>query len=182
MLCEDAIDPAAMAGELVARMHEQHAAQIEAFAFSMLRSREDAEDATQLTFLNAFNSLRSGGQPAHELSWLYCIARNVCLNRIRTRKRKQADTLDGVDVASSRGLEDALDQRLHAMALRHALDRLPSQQRTAIVMRELQGATHSEIASALDTTSGAVESLLFRARRHLARSLQPLHAPVAVAA
>ncbi|MBC7461396.1 MAG: sigma-70 family RNA polymerase sigma factor, partial [Thermoleophilia bacterium] len=56
--------------------------------------------------------------------------------------------------------------------LRAALERLPEQQRKAIVLRELQGASYAEIAAALETTQGAVESLIFRARRQLATSLR----------
>jgi RNA polymerase sigma factor (sigma-70 family) len=139
---------------------------------SMLRNREDAEDAVQTTFMYAYNSRTDGRVPRQEASWLFRIARNVCLNRIRTHTRKPAGSLDGIDIASSRGVEDQLDQHLHAVALRVALERLPEQQRKAIVLRELQGASYAEIAEALDTTQGAVESLIFRARRQLASSIR----------
>jgi RNA polymerase sigma factor (sigma-70 family) len=153
-------------------LHEEFAQRLFAYAMSMLRNREDAEDAVQTTFMNAYNSLSDGRAPRQEASWLFRIARNVCLNRIRTHTRKPAGSLDGIDVASSRGVEDQLDQHLHAVALRAALERLPEQQRKAIVLRELQGATYAEIADALDTTQGAVESLIFRARRQLATSIR----------
>jgi RNA polymerase sigma-70 factor (ECF subfamily) len=153
-------------------LHGEFASRLFAYALSMLRNREDAEDAVQTTFMNAYNSLVDGRMPRQEASWLFRIARNVCLNRIRTHTRKPAGSLDGIDVASSRGVEEQLDQHLHAVALRTALERLPEQQRKAIVLRELKGASYAEIADALETTQGAVESLIFRARRQLATSIR----------
>ncbi len=156
----------------IEQLHGEFSSRLFAYAMSMLRNREDAEDAVQTTFMNAYNSLVDGRLPRQEASWLFRIARNVCLNRIRTHTRKPAGSLDGIDVAASRGVEEQLDQHLHAVALRTALERLPEQQRKAIVLRELQGASYAEIASALDTTQGAVESLIFRARRQLASSIR----------
>lgn len=153
-------------------LHEEYRQKIFSFALSMLRSREDAEDAVQTTFMNAYNSLVAGQLPRQEASWLFRITRNVCLNRIRTTQRKPSQTIEGIELASSHGIEEQVEQRLHARALRSALDRLPKTQRTAIVMRELQGASYTEIALALDTTQGAVESLIFRARRQLAVSIR----------
>lgn len=154
------------------QLHELFASRLLAYTMTMLRNREDAEDAVQTTFMNAYNSLVDGRVPRQESSWLFRIARNVCLNRIRTHQRKPAGSLDGIDVASSRGVEDQVDQHLHAVALRSAIERLPEQQRKAIVLRELQGASYAEIADALETTQGAVESLIFRARRQLASSIR----------
>jgi RNA polymerase sigma factor (sigma-70 family) len=153
-------------------LHQEYSQKLFNYTLSMLRSREDAEDAVQTTFMNAYGSLSAGRAPRQEASWLFRIARNVCLNRIRTQQRKPASTLEGIDVASNRSVDDVLEQRLHVVALRNALERLPEQQRKAIVMRELQGASYAEIADALTTTQGAVESLIFRARRQLAGALQ----------
>jgi RNA polymerase sigma factor (sigma-70 family) len=156
----------------IEQLHAAYSSRLFAYTLSMLRNREDAEDAVQTTFMNVYNAIVDGRVPRQEASWLFRIARNVCLNRIRTHQRKPASTLDGIDIASSRGVEDQLDQHLHATALRSAIERLPEQQRKAIVLRELQGASYAEIADALDTTQGAVESLIFRARRQLATSIR----------
>lgn len=179
----DAIDEAVATGPIVDYsdpeaaievLHREFSGRLFAYSMSMLRNREDAEDAVQTTFMNAYNSLVDGRVPRQESSWLFRIARNVCLNRIRTHTRKPAGSLEGIEVASSRGVEDQLDQHLHAVALRTAIERLPEQQRKAIVLRELQGASYAEIADALDTTQGAVESLIFRARRQLASSIRTI--------
>jgi len=156
----------------ITQLHAEYASRLLAYAMSMLRNREDAEDAVQTTFLNVYNSIRDGRMPRQEASWMFRITRNVCLNRIRTHQRKPAGTLEGMDVAALHGLEEQVDQHVHVAVLRSALERLPEQQRKAIVLRELQGASYAEIASALETTQGAVESLIFRARRQLAMSLR----------
>lgn len=168
-------DPAVQLGDpdlALRELHKEYSQKLFSYTLSMLRSREDAEDAVQTTFMNAFGSLQAGRVPEQEASWLFRIARNVCLNRIRTQQRKPSSTLEGIEVASTRSVEQALEQKLHVVSLRRALERLPEQQRKAIVMRELQGASYAEIAVALETTQGAVESLIFRARRQLAVSLQ----------
>lgn len=158
-------------------LYDEYARKIYSFSLSMLRNREDAEDAVQTTFMNAFGSLQGGCLPRQEAPWLYRIARNVCLNRIRTLQRKPASTLEGLDVPALRCADESAIEHLHVVALRSALERLPLQQRTAFVMRELQGASYREIADALSTTQGAVESLIFRARRQLAATLQQLQLP-----
>lgn len=154
------------------QLHDEYSHKLFNYTLSILRSREDAEDAVQTTFMNAFGSLQAGRVPRQEASWLFRIAKNVCLNRIRTQQRKPSQTLEGIDIASQRSVEDVLEQRLHAVALRRALECLPEQQRKAIIMREWQGASYSEIATALETTQGAVESLIFRARRQLAVAIE----------
>lgn len=168
VLVIDYSDPVAA----IEQLHGEYAQRLLAYSMSMLRNREDAEDAVQTTFLNVYNAIRDGRVPRQEASWLFRIARNVCLNRIRTHQRKPAGTLDGMDVAATHGLEEQVDQHQHVVVLRSALERLPEQQRKAIVLRELQGASYAEIADALQTTQGAVESLIFRARRQLATSIR----------
>lgn len=153
-------------------LYEEYSRKIFHYAMSILHSREDAEDAVQTTFMNAFGSMVAGTSPRQQAPWLYRIAKNVCLNRIRTLQRKPAATLEGMEVPAIRQLDDQVVENLHMAALRRALERLPEQQRTAFVMRELQGASYNEIATALSTTQGAVESLIFRARRQLATALR----------
>lgn len=168
----DGFDPNEDPQEALRRLHEQYSNRLLGYAVSLLRVREDAEDVVQLVYLNAYNAIVDGRVPRQELPWLFRITRNACLNKIRSQQRRPTDPLDGVDVASNETVERQLDQRLHVSALRSALERLPDQQRTAIVMRELQGASYVEIAEAMRTTTGAVESLIFRARRQLTNTIR----------
>ena len=87
------------------------------------------------------------------------------MNKLRTRRRKPTSSIENVDVSDERQPEDVLLDRLHVQAFWRAVDRLPSQQKQAIVLREVRGASYREIAQTMQTSESAVESLLFRARK-----------------
>ena len=70
------------------RLYEQYARQIYTYCFQQLRNKEEAEDATQSVFLNAFRGLQRGIDPEFESAWLYKIAQNVCLTRQRSSTRR----------------------------------------------------------------------------------------------
>jgi RNA polymerase sigma factor (sigma-70 family) len=157
----------AAAGDLYSRFSER----IYRYCYSRLRSREEAEDATQTTFLNAFRGLRRGVTPDLEQAWLYKIAENVCLTRQRSNVRRlrvespvDLDPLHDVFAAPQRRRDE-----LHGIS--DALAGLPEQQRRAILLREWQGLSYLEIAGELGITQSAVETLIFRARRSLAKGL-----------
>jgi RNA polymerase sigma-70 factor (ECF subfamily) len=151
-------------------LYERHADRIRGFCFTRLRSREEAEDAAQQTFLNAFRALRRGVLPVAEVPWLLKIAENVCHERQRSAQRRSrlesprdAQVLEQVPAAAS----DSDDGRL--AELREALAQMPERQRRALLLREWQGLSYAEIAAELRVSQSAVETLIFRSRRTLAR-------------
>jgi RNA polymerase sigma-70 factor, ECF subfamily len=151
-------------------LYERYARQLLGFCRARLSSREEAEDAVQQTFLNAHRSLRSGTVPRAEAAWMYAIAANVCRERQRSAWRRSR-----VEVVSDDGLvgEQAAPEQSHEelAGMADALAELTDNQRRAILMREWQGLSYREIADELSLTQGAVETLLFRARRSLAEKL-----------
>ena len=158
---------ASAAGEL----YETYGRRIYMFCLGRLRNPQEAEDATQQTFLNAFRGLQRGVAPEHEAAWLYKIAENVCLTRQRSSSRRRRveapEDLDALqDVLPSAALE--ADELFH---LPEALQAMPEQQRRALLLREWQGLSYHEIAEELGLSHSAVETLLFRARRSLAAGL-----------
>ena len=161
-----ALDEAAQAGVL----YERYARQLQSFCRSRLSSREEAEDAVQHTFLNAYRSLRSGTRPRAEAAWMFAIAANVCRERRRSAWRRSR-----IEVVSDDGLvgDRAAPERSHEelSGVADALAELTPNQRRAILMREWQGLSYREIATELSLSEGAVETLIFRARRSLARKL-----------
>jgi RNA polymerase sigma-70 factor (ECF subfamily) len=161
-----ATDEAAQAGLL----YERYARQLQRFCRARLPSQEEAEDAVQHTFLNAYRSLRSGTRPRAEAAWVFAIAANVCRERQRSAWRRSR-----IEVVSDDGLvgERAAPERSHEelTGVADALAELTPNQRRAILMREWQGLSYREIAAELSLTEGAVETLLFRARRSLAGRL-----------
>jgi RNA polymerase sigma factor (sigma-70 family) len=152
-------------------LYERYSSRILGYCRRRLPSVEEAEDAVQHTFLNAYRSLRTGVVPHAEAAWLFKIAENVCHERRRSAWRRSR-----IEVVSDDGeMRDAVAApvRTHdeLAGLADALAELTPNQRRAILLREWQGLSYREIAAELETTEAAIETLLFRARRSLARKL-----------
>jgi RNA polymerase sigma-70 factor (ECF subfamily) len=155
------------------RLYERHSSRIFGFCLSRLGSREEAEDALQTTFLNAQRGLGRGIVPEYELAWLFKIAQNVCHNRHKSARRRgrveathDLDSLQDVIASPDRSPAVSLGE------LTCALGAVPRRQRQALLLREFQGYSYEEIASELEISVAAVETLLFRARRTVAQQLE----------
>jgi RNA polymerase sigma-70 factor, ECF subfamily len=153
-------------------LYERYASRLYGFCLQRLGSREEAEDAVQTTFLNAFRGLSRGVVPASESAWLFKIAENVCLSRHRATFRRRRVEAPG-DLAA---VEDTVAAPARAddelIPLEEALAEMPEAQRRALLLREWQGLSYREIAAELEVSQSAVETLIFRARRSLARRLE----------
>ena len=151
-------------------LFERHSAAIYGYCFSRLGRREEAEDAAQTTFLNAFRALRRGVVPEYESAWLHKIAENVCHGRHRSSGRRLEVVQDPTVIAEGApAVEPARDE---LFGLDEALERMAPRQRRALLLREWKGLSYREIGQELRLSPSAVETLLFRARRSLARNLQ----------
>ena len=153
-------------------LYERHSAKILGYCMHQLGSREEAEDAVQTTFMNAFRALGRGVVPEAETAWLFKIAENVCLSRRRSSWRRgriespsDFDVIEEIVPGPSR-------QRDELIGIEDALASMPEQQRRAILLREWQGLSYREIAGELEVSQSAVETLIFRARRSLAQGLE----------
>jgi RNA polymerase sigma factor (sigma-70 family) len=152
------------------RLYRNHAPEVYRYALAVLGNRADAEDATQTTFLNAFRAIERGERPEKARNWLIAIAHNVCRHRFRHARRRPWEVeLD--DLGAAWSLREP-EETISADQIRDALEALGHNQRTALVMRELEGRSYEEIAAALNVSTGAVETLLFRARRALREQLE----------
>ena len=153
-------------------LYERHAAKIQSYCHHQLGSREEAEDAVQTTFMNAFRALGRGIVPEAESAWLFKIAENVCLSRRRSSwRRGKIESPSDFDV-----IEEVVPgpnrQRDELIGIEDALASMPEQQRRAILLREWQGLSYREVAEELEISQSAVETLIFRARRSLAQGLE----------
>ena len=153
-------------------LYERHAAKLQSYCLHQLGSREEAEDAVQTTYMNAFRALGRGIVPEAESAWLFKIAENVCLSRRRSSWRRgriespsDFEIIEEVIPGPSR-------QNDELIGIEDALASMPEQQRRAILLREWQGLSYREIAEELEVTQSAVETLIFRARRSLAAGLE----------
>jgi RNA polymerase sigma-70 factor, ECF subfamily len=167
------VEPREAPGDALTGLYERHADRVFSYCLNWLRSREEAEDAAQTTFLYAYRALDRGVVPTHERPWLLSIARNVCLSRTDAARRRAVEVAQDPHALEEIIAAPAASNELDGLA--DALATLTEQQRHAILLREWHGFTYGEIAERLELSQAAVETLLFRARRSLARRLrQPL--------
>jgi RNA polymerase sigma factor (sigma-70 family) len=156
-------------------LYERYYPNVYRYALSQLRSPQDAEDAAQNTFLRAFGALQKGAVPENEVAWLFKIAHNVCAtSKLAWLRRRRVETPRDLDALP---LEPSSPEtrRDELAGLQDALAAMPPRLREAFLLREWQGLSYAEIAERLDTSHSAVETLIFRARKMLARQLeQPL--------
>lgn len=124
-----------------------------------------AEDVTQDAFSKALLALRHDGREIELRPWLYRIVRNTALNDLRDRPPSAEALAEAI--ASGDDPEKQLERHEELADLMRRLRSLPEAQRAAIVMRELEGLSHEEIAAALGLSGGAARQAIFRARRAL---------------
>lgn len=149
----------------------------------MTRSREEAEDLVQETYMKAFRSFRTFKPDTNIRAWLFKILTNSYINRYRKQSLQPTRTrLEDVQAflsseeaaettASTEDMEDfALDERLDG-EVKHALEELPEEFRAVVVMALVEGLSYRDIADALEIPIGTVMSRLYRGRQALKRRL-----------
>jgi RNA polymerase sigma-70 factor, ECF subfamily len=152
-------------------LYERHSARVLAYCRRRLRSAEEAEDALQTTFLYACRGLRRGVVPESDIAWLLKIAHNVCLSTWDSDRRRRRLEVVRDPEQLERATAAQPSERESVIALETALGDLTDLQRQAIILREWHGLSYHEIAEQLALSHSAVETLIFRSRRALARSL-----------
>jgi RNA polymerase sigma-70 factor (ECF subfamily) len=155
------------------------------FVFRTLRDEIETEDVAQNTFLQVWKSRARYQRTAKFSTWLFTIARNLCLNEIRRRARHPAESLEEThpehDDQPSRQYEDKkiflpTETALHgelAKKIEEALAELPENQRTAILLCRQDELSYEEIAEVLDCSLSATKSLIHRGREFLKEKLKP---------
>lgn len=155
---------------------EAHEDRVFAICLRMLRSREEALDATQDTFLTVFRKADRFQAKAAFSTWLYRVAVNTCYDHLRRKKRKMAERLpeshDPIDITSTDPF-DAVEIRPDIDA---ALATLSHEFRAAVVLVDLQGMSLEQASDTLEVPQGTIKSRLFRARKLLAKELGNLNA------
>jgi len=153
-------------------VYQSHSGPVFAVAYSVLRDRELAADVVQETFLRAWRASATYDLGYDLAPWLYTIARRVAIDLWR-RLRRTADhhpIQDGDVIA----LPPELDAMWEAHQVRHAVDRLPVEERAIVHMQHFDQLSHAEIAAQSGVPIGTVKSRSFRAHRRLAGWLSPL--------
>ncbi len=155
------------------------------FVCRSLRDETEAEDLAQNVFLQVFKSRARYERTAKFSTWLFTIARNLCLNEIRRRSRHPAESLEEAHSENedqpSRQYEDKkvflpTENVLHgelAKKIEEALRELPENQRTAILLCRQDELSYEEIAKILDCSLSATKSIIHRGRETLKEKLKP---------
>jgi RNA polymerase sigma-70 factor (ECF subfamily) len=155
------------------------------FIFRSLRDEAEAEDLAQNVFLQVYKSRSRYKQTAKFSTWLFTIARNLCLNELRRRSRHPAESLEEThpeyEDQPARQFEDksqlaAPDEVLHselAQKIEEALGQLPENQRSAILLCRQDDLSYEEIAKVLRCSLSATKSLIHRGREALKEKLKP---------
>ena len=137
----------------------------------MLIHRQDAEDALQDIFVRAYAGLRASNRELALRAWLYRVAHNRCIDQLRRPAPPPPEVLELLRSPVHDPIAEA-DRRESLRRLIADVRRLPDQQRSALLMRELGGMSYTDLSDALGVTIPAVKSLLVRARLGLAQALE----------
>ncbi len=155
------------------------------FVFRSLRDEAESEDLAQNVFLQVYKSRARYQQTARFSTWLFTIARNLCLNELRRRSRHPAESLEETHAEHEdqprQQFEDKSqiappDNLLHlelAKKIEEALAELPENQRSAILLCRQDELSYEEIASILNCSLSATKSLIHRGRETLKEKLKP---------
>ena len=149
-----------------------------------VKDPSEAQDVAQEAFIKAYRALGNFRGDSAFYTWLYRIAINTAKNYLVSRSRRSSDY--EVDVQDAEAIENApqlqgmdtperllLNQEI-IDTIKTAIDKLPEEMRTAIILREFDGMSYEEIAEAMDCPVGTVRSRLFRAREAIDNKLNPL--------
>ena len=168
-----------------AELVEKYKQPVMNFVYRSLRDETEAEDLAQNVFLQVYKSRDRYERTAKFSTWLFTIARNLCLNEIRRRSRHPAESLEEAhaeyDDVPSRQYEDKkvflpTENILHgelADKIEEALADLPELQRTAILLCRQDELSYEEIARVLGTSLSATKSIIHRGRETLKEKLKP---------
>ena len=161
---------------------QRHHARIYGLAYRMLGNPDDASDATQEAFLEAYKSLQSFQFQSKFLTWLYRVGINVCQQYKRkadSRERTLTSYTKDFQEIEGRSANEHPDRVLlkteRDQLVQHAIDQLPSKQRMVITLFYMQQMKYREIAELLDCSEGTVASRLNTAVKNLKSKLEDLN-------
>jgi RNA polymerase sigma-70 factor (ECF subfamily) len=151
-------------------------------ALGILQNEEDAEDIAQEVFIQVFESVSSFKQESKFSTWLYRITISKAMDHIRRKKRKKRFAFiqslygknDGVMIEPPEFFHPgvSMENKENANALFKAVEKLPTNQKTAFVLSRLEGLSYQQISEVMEVSNSAVDALLQRARKNLQLTLK----------
>ena len=164
---------------------ERHQAGVITFCFSFMRDNQTAEDLAQETFLRVYRAAKRYKPTAKFTTWLYRIAANLCINELKKGKLRRTLSLDdhvGLNPDESRIVDKIagdtpqplteVENRELQKIIAKAIDHLPDEQRTTLILVEYHHMSYKEIAEILEVSVSAVKMRMKRARESLREILK----------
>ena len=165
------------------RLLERYHKQIINFIYRYIGDKTEAEDLAQNVFLNVYRSAKTYIPKSKFSTWIYVIARNMALNELRRRRNRREspleETVSGEDGDLPRQIADTskpsasgeLERQELINAVKRAIDSLPDNQKTAVILRRYDNFPYEEIAKVIGCSVSAIKSLLSRAKIALKEKL-----------
>jgi len=171
------------AGDLAAfeEVYRQHGRRLYNLGLRMLGQPADAEDALQDVFLQAFRKLGSFKGDAALGTWLYRLAMNLYLDRLRSRGAREdraTDRLETAGPATAWERDPGVEMAVSRIDLERAMAELPAGYRAAFVLHDVEGFEHREVGAILGISEGTSKSQVHKARLRLRQLLSTHRAPV----
>ena len=168
----------------LAPLVEKYKRMVHRLALQITKNHEDANDVMQETFIKVYQSIHTFRQEAAFETWIYRITVNEALNFVKRRERRRETPLSTTEeseydpsVRQKAEMENDPQVNAEKAELRHwvtkAVNSLSLKHRIVVVLHELEGLTHAEIASILNCSEGTVRSRLHYARKQLRSLLKP---------
>lgn len=137
----------------------------------IMSDREQALDATQETFLTVFRKAGQFQGKSALGTWIYRIAVNTCYDQLRRSKRRRTESMPDAFDPKDPSAEESMESAALRPEIQAALEQIPVDFRTAIILSDIEGMSLPEVATVLAVPVGTVKSRLFRGRRLLAQRL-----------
>ena len=140
--------------------------------YRFLRNKEEAEEVAQDVFLKVYLSANTYQPKTKFSTWLFRIVVNVCLNQVRDKKKFSFSQLEeNLPAPTEEQPDKSLEREELKKLVKEAIDSLPENQRTVILLNQYEGFSYQDTAKILDCSVSAVESRLFRAKENLKKIL-----------
>ncbi|MGH7884543.1 MAG: RNA polymerase sigma factor [Thermodesulfobacteriota bacterium] len=147
------------------------------YAYRFTSGSENSEDITQEVFLRVYKSIGTYEPEAKFTTWLYKIATNLCLTKIKKIRKKDlsldeiSENSGAITDSKSKSGYDLLYRRELRDAILNSLSKLPEKERVAVTLSKYEGLSYNEIADVLDCSIGAVKTHIYRGRMKLVEDL-----------
>jgi RNA polymerase sigma-70 factor (ECF subfamily) len=157
-----------------AQLYHRYKHRVYAYCYRLLRHPQNAEDATQETFLKIHRSFHQLEKPASLQTWIFSIARNEAFTILR--KAKPVEDLEKAEseVWDEESPLERIVERERAAIVQHCLSLLKPAYRELLILREYEHLSYSEIAGVIGASDSAVKSALFKARKAMGKKLESM--------